>query len=1201
VKDKLCARVRAYSTVPFAIAILILGLGAFTFAQTEKASVSGRVTDQSNAAVSDADVQIRNTDTNIVTSVKTNGEGIYLIPSLHPGNYVMNINKPGFRVVSVTGVTLNVQDSLSRNFVLQIGSAAESVTVDAAGAVLQTQDASLGQVIEHHEIVALPLNGRNYVLLAQLSAGTTTAASDSRGLGLTGTFVSNGVHTIYNDYLLDGIDNNNSEIDFLNGTAYVVRPPVDAIEEFKVQTSNFSAEFGRSAGAVLNAVTKSGTNQLYGNVWEFARNQALDATDYFVKAAGESKGEYVRNQFGFTLGGPVKIPHEYSGVDKTFFFIDYEGTRINQATPFTSTVPTALERSSGFTNYQDLITYQSGTQTDLLGRASPLGTIFDPATTRAVTKNVTDPSTGMTATGTGFVRDPFPNNIVPANRVDPVAVGLLNLFPAPSISGIVNNYNSQPVKTDNDGEFDGRVDQSFGDRDQAFARVSYNSEPVFLPTPCPGLAVCTPNFRIGNQTTKAANVALSETHTFSSSTLNEIRVGYNHIHTIRLQPSYNSSTDISAQYGVPGIPYLPPEGGGLAVFVIGSLSNLGSIGAVPSREVSAKTQIMDNISKQLRSHSLRFGVEYDRMKVAAQQAGDGHGNFAYSGQYTNVPNGNTASTGIAQFAILPGPSTVPGGIANDGGASRVFVSNLGQVDKRRPAYAAYVQDSWRIAPRLTANLGVRWEDFPMPADYFGANANFIPGVPGSTAQYLIDDRSKGVPLSPSFLADLAKDGISLGYSANHALATVTPFNFAPRVGLAFQATRNLVVRAAYGIFYDGSFNVGGEINYPFQYALNYTPANSSSPVTADNSIGLTSNGLKNVSLSSGNLNAFGLSLTSWGYNWKIPYVQSANLSLQYLLSKNQSLTASFVSTGGRHLNTLDATNKPSLLLPPSATVTQYIPFPDFAVGPTYRISAGDSNYYGAQASYEYRFNSGFSALANYVWSQGRTDATDNLFGNGIGYRAPDLAGFGIRGDYGLSPFDARNVIHIGSTYQLPFGKGKAFLSDGRFVDAVVGGWSVSGIFTWQSGNPSTVACSITTGASSGCDALVVPGVGLYAGAHTVHHWANAAAFQNPAVVTAVGQSSFAPLGGSSQQITGPPFHRGDISLQKRWQMSEHAALEFRGDFFNITNTPNFGPPGNLNFGSAATFASITATKDSPNDPREIQLGLNFYFGLPGVH
>lgn len=1183
--------------------LLVLAISSSGKAQVDTGSIQGTLTDKSGARVPGATVVLKNESTGFTQTVTSGQDGAYVFSPIRVGVYSVTVTAGGFEKMSQAHLEVAVQQHLVADFTLLTGAVSTTVFVNSAGAVLQTQDASLGQVIERHEINALPLNGRNYTLLAQLSAGITTAQADSRGLVLTGSFVSNGVPSIYNNYLLDGIDNNNSEVDFLNGAAYVVRPPVDAIQEFKVQTSNFSAEFGRSAGAVLNAVTKSGGNQFYGNIWEFARDQSLDATDYFVKAAGEPNGEYTRNQFGFTLGGPVKIPRVYNGVDKTFFFIDYEATRIHQAVPYTTSVPTALERSSGFTNYQDLISYQSGTQTDLLGRTSPLGTIFDPATTRAVTKGVVDPSTHLTATGTGFARDPFPNNIVPATRVDPVAVGLLNLYPVPAKSGIVNNYNSQPIKTDNDGEYDGRVDQNFGSRDQAFARVSYNSEPVFLPTPLPGLAVGTSSFNVGNQTTKAANVAVSETHTFSPSTLNELRLGYKRIHTVRLQPFYNDSTDVNAQYEVPGIPYLPPIGGGLTEFNISGLTLLGSHNSLPSNEVNAQFQIMDNISKQLRSHSLRFGFEYDRMKVAVVQPAFAKGLFVYSGQYTSVPNGNAASTGIAQFAITPAAATTPGGIANAGGASQVEVSNLHQEDYRRPAYAAYVQDNWRLSQRLTANLGVRWENFPMPTDHYGNLANFIPGVPGSTAQYLIDNRSKATPLSASFLSNLSTDGISLVYSAHHPLATVTQFNFAPRIGLSFQAMQNLVVRAAYGIFYDGEFNNGDGNNlgnnYPFEYTLNYTPANSSGPITSNNSIGRTSNGLANVPLNPANVNANGLSLVGQQYNWKIPYVQSANFSIQYMLSASQSITTSFVSTGGRRLNVESSANRPSELLPPSATITQYIPFPQFAVGPPLELPAGNSNYYGAQASYEHRFSSGFSALANYTWSQARTDATDTLFLNGVSYRAPTVPGFGIHGDYGYSPSDVRNAIHIASTYQLPFGRGKAFLANGRFVNAVAGGWSLSEIFTLQSGNPVTVTCSVTTGAGSGCNALRVPGIGLYAGARTVQHWANAAAFQNPPAVAAVGQLSFAPLGGASQQIVGPRFHRADISLGKRWQTSERTALEFRGDIFNITNTPNFSPPGNLNFGAAATFASITSTRDSPEDPREIQLGLDFYFGLPG--
>ena len=1178
---------------------LILMIPNSVNAQVDTGAIQGTLTDNSGGRVPGATVVLQNEGTAFALTATTGQDGAYVFNPIHIGTYSVTVTAPGFQKESLAHLEVAVQQHRVADFALQPGAVTTTITVTSAAAALQTQDASLGQVVEAHEIHALPLYGRNYLLLAQLSAGTTSIQQDSRGLALSGSFISNGVPALYNDYLLDGIDNNSSQKDFINGAAYVIRPPVDAIDEFKVETANFSAEFGRSAGAVINAVTKSGKNRLYGNAWEFVRNQDMDAADYFVNAAGRKKGQYQRNQFGFTVGGPVYIPHVYNGVNKTFFFSDYEGSHIIQAVPFTSTVPTTTERFSGYTNYQDLITYQSGTQKDLLGRTTPLGTVFDPATTRAVTTGMTDTSTGLPATGTGYVRDPFPSNIVPANRIDPIAVGLLNLFPSATKSGIVNNYVSGPVARYEYGQYDERVDQYFSSRDQAFARVSFNSEPVFNPTPCPGLSECIQHFTAGDQQTNAVNVALSETHTFSPTTLNEFRLGYHRLHTTRTQPFYNIGTNVSARYGIPGVPYLPPAGGGLPSIGIGGLSQIGGSGSLPSNELGAESQIMDNISKQRGSHSLRFGFEYDRLKLVFLQPPIAQGAFVYSGQFTDVPNGNTASTGIAQLAILPGPSTV-GGVVNLGGANQVRNSNVHQIDFRSPSYQAYIQDNWRVTRKLTLNLGVRWEDFPMPADDFGANANFVPGVPGSTAQYLIDDRSKNIALSPSFLSNLSKDGIGLNYSGNHALATVTPYNFAPRVGLAFQARQNLVVRAAYGMFYDSLFNTGGTstgLTYPFASNLSYTNSNSSLPITPDNSIGLTSNGLLNTQTNPVFVNASGLSLFGQQYNWQTPYVQSANVSVQYLPSKNQSLTVSFVSTGGRHISTFANANLSPELLPPSASVKNYVPFPDFAIGSQYQASEGSTNYHGAQATYERRFSSGFSLLANYTWAKARTDATENLSGGSgnVGYRAPGVAGWGIGHDMDLAGFDARNTIHISGTYQLPFGKGKPFLSHGHLANAVVGGWALSGLMTYQSGNPINVGCTITTGAGTGCDALMVPGVGLYAGAHTVQHWANAAAFANPGVVTAVGQSSFAPLGGSPSQLRMPRFHRGDMSLQKRWQTSEHTALEFRGEFFNLTNTPNFANPASLNFGSAASFAPITATRDSPNDPRSIQLGLNLYF------
>ena len=468
----------------------------------------------------------------------------------------------------------------------------------------------------------------------------------------------------------------------------------------------------RHAGAIVNAVLISGTNQVHGDAWEFIRNDALDGTDFFLNAGGQKKGEFRRNQFGFTIGGPVWIPHVYNGKNKTFIFGDYEGTRIRQAVPFVDSVPTLNERNSGFTNYQDLITAQSGTQKDLLGRTFPLGAVFDPATTRTVTAGQIDPVTGISATGSGYVRDPFAGNIIPVNRLDPVAVKLLSLFPAPNNPGIANNMVTNPIKSINNSTMDIRLDHNFSEKDQTFLRVSMAWEPQFLPTPLGGLVEGASNFAEGNQNNDVMNLGWSETHIFNASTVNEIRVGYSHVRTKRLQP-FGDQGGLNAANGIQGIPDSPPNGGLTQINITGLNQLLGGHNNLAGLvdEINGNSQFHDNFSRSSGApHSLKSGV---RKAAASESSGVParfqfpHGYFAYSGQYTTVPGGNAASTGIAQFAIEPVASTVANGINYEGGANQVEVSPLGQEDYRRPYYGTFLQDNWAVltTQRLTVNAG----------------------------------------------------------------------------------------------------------------------------------------------------------------------------------------------------------------------------------------------------------------------------------------------------------------------------------------------------------------------------------------------------------------------------------------------------------------------------------------------------------------
>ncbi len=349
---------------------LSLFLPAIALCQVDTGSISGTVRDTGGSVIPGVNVTLTNQGTGQSISTTTKSVGEYTFSPVRIGHYSVSAEMTGFEKTQQNNVTVDVQQKVQVDLLMTLGKTNETVTVDAAPPALQTQDASVGQVIGQEAINGLPLNGRNYTFLAQLAAGVNQGQQDTRGLGSSGAFSANGLRPAQNNYLLDGIDNNSNLVDFLNGTNYAIRPPVDAIQEFKVATNDYSADTGRSAGAVLNATIKSGTNQFHGAAWEFFRNDALDAANYFENANGLPKGRFQQNQFGATLGGP--IIH-----NKTFFFVDYEGTRANQAIPYTSTVPTSTEVSSGFTNFSELLG-QGGTVTDILGRSFALRAGWKP-------------------------------------------------------------------------------------------------------------------------------------------------------------------------------------------------------------------------------------------------------------------------------------------------------------------------------------------------------------------------------------------------------------------------------------------------------------------------------------------------------------------------------------------------------------------------------------------------------------------------------------------------------------------------------------------------------------------------------------------------------------------------------------------------------------------------------------------------------
>jgi hypothetical protein len=1250
------------ASLTFAVAAFMLFLTSLPLhAQVDSGAILGNVTDTSGAPVRGAQVTVTNEGTNATLSGTSGNDGEYKFTPLPIGQYTVTVTFQGFSTVTTKHITVNVGADVVANFSLKPGAVNETIEVASTVPVLETQDASVGQVVDGRSVNNLPLNGRNFTFLAQLAAGVNTPQADTRGNAASGAFSANGNRPAQNNYLLDGIDNNSDTVDFLNGTNFVVLPPVDAISEFKVQTSDFSAEFGRSGAAVLNATIKSGTNSFHGAAWEFFRNDKLDAADFFENAGGVPKGELRQNQFGFTAGGPVVIPKVFNGRNKVFFFGDYEGLRRVQGTILTGSVPTAAERDSGYTDFQDLITGQASSpaRLDALGRSIPVGTVLDPATTRQVSPGVfvRDPfgTCGAAPAGFVFTMAACNLNMIPAGRLDPNAIKLLNLYPTPTNGALLSNFATSPKLFEHRNSFDTRLDINFNEKNQLFYRFSLADDPQFIPGIFGGVADGG-GFQQGNQTANAQQSALSYTHTFSPTLINVARAGLNYLHTTRVSPSANDLSDIPSQFGIQQIPQLA-ENGGLPAFGISGLQTLGSNAFLPSDEVTSTFQLTDDVTKILGKHTFKMGFEWQHVKFSTLQPPWSRGEFDYNGDYTDVPNSNVGNTGRVQFLLTPCTAGDPTGACptavNPGGASAVNflggatdirASNIAETDNGKNYWGGYINDDWKITNKLTVQLGVRYDFFGLVYEHHSNQANFVPAGTGpfTAPTYLIPNGPNAGNLSPSFLALTAKDGIDVvvGNKGGAGLGSSQSTNFAPRIGFAYQLNPKLVVRGGWGMFYNGFENRGyspniGE-NYPFQFQFNFPEPNANTPVTfagcptaGPGGTGTFETGFSCTPLDPLAVNANGLGLLGIQYNYITPYTMSGNLTVQYQLSPSMSVQVAYVNSLARHLEVFpNISNSVTTLLPANANAQNFIPFPDFGRNPSYAATEGSSNYHGLQTKLEKQFANGLNFLLTYTYAKALTDASDLLnggssqnsaSGNVNGYRAPGI--LGIQADYGLANFDIRNVVHVSGGYELPFGKGKKFMSDASgFKNQIVGGWSVNWSGAFQGGQPIALGCPTQTAAGVACGALLT-GQGLHLGLHNdangVLNWyGNSGAFVQPCALDAnlapepntptgcLPLTGTAALGGVTK-VPGPGFHRLDVSFFKDFPIKERFRLQFRAEIFNIANHPNFNAPGfggngvvaisNSGNYNSSTFGEIGSTRDAPYDPRQIQFALKFFY------
>jgi hypothetical protein len=1158
--------------------ILTTLLPAPASAQVDTGTLTGTVKDEQGGVLPGATVTITHEGQGLTLTSVTREDGTYIFTPIRTGEYSVEVDFPGFRKGIRRGLSVAIQQEVRIDFTLQTGVVTEEVLVTAQAPLLQTGSGTVGETLKSDTIENLPVNGRDYTVLARLTTGVVPPQQGARAAL---QFAANGVRPAQNNYLLDGIDNNTSNVDFLSGVAYVVKPPIDAVDEIKILTSSFSAEYGRAGGAVLNTTLKSGSNKFRGSAWEFHRNDALNENDYFAKRAGLKKGDYLSNQFGVTGGGPIVS-------SKTFWFADYEGTPTKQARTWVRTVPTEAERNSGFTNFSDLISLQSGTiAADVLGRSWARGTIFDPATTRQLTAGQVDPVTGLVAARSGFVRDPFSGNQIPTSRLNPNAVKLMNLYPAPNQPGLQNNYVVNRTNTDDTHAFDIRVDHNFSSNDRFFARYSFSNNHKVRPSPFEGDGDGG-GFAEGDEKVRVNGFAASHTHVLSSTLINEARFGVGREHTYRLQPNGDDTSDLPRRYGILGIPQQAGNGG-LPLIRIGNqnLSDLGHASWVVSERFSNTAQFSDNLTKVYKSHAFKGGYMFQHIFFGSTQPPYARGEYYADGRYTSVVNQLDPSTGRVQLLLNQVPTIVPGGVDFLGGLNELRASPFGAVDAYKWYQGAYVQDSWHASSKLTLNYGLRWDYFSRELEREGEQANMVPGSP---SQYLIPSSSKSKALSPSFVSNLAKDGIQLVYTDDVGLGLMPKTNFSPRLDAAYQLNQKMVLRSGYGLFYGAFENRGGNpslgYNYPFQYTLVYQSPNDTAPNRLPDGSLVGLDARDRLALDPVVVNANGLTLRGVEYDYKTPRYHSYNVILQTEVMENHSAEVGFVGTRGRHLETFTGMNNTTKLLPPGTNPQPYTTWPDFARGSLWVRTVGVSSYDSLQLKMQRRYHRGLQYLLSYTLSDSKTNAGDSLSGGGVGgLRGPDLVGWDLENDIGLSGFHTKHAFVVSGNYDLP--------GSGPFL----GGWRTNWVLSLYSGQAQTINCTVTTaagtgtgGAGNGCYALVVGDP--YAGAHDVNQFYNPAAFKDPAPVTTIGQTDFSPLGGTRSQVTGPPLRQLDLGVARQFRIQGERQFEVRVEIFNVTNTAAFQLPGSLNFNDARNFASITQMR---NTPRQVQIGAKVYW------
>ena len=1097
-------------------------------AQVNTGSLSGLVLDQSGAAVAGTELTVTSAETGYSRTGKSLGDGAYSLPDLPIGNYTLVVSASGFSHIEEK-VSIGVGERVRLDLHLAVGAADQTVEISALGAELQRDDASIGMLVTSDVIEETPLYLRNWDDLLRVVPGVQIARytnqSGATSAGRTGDFNVNGVHSLQNNFILDGIDNNTFSENVQELSTEATHPSVDVISQFNVITSPYSAEYGRSPGAVVSVNTRSGTNNIHGAAYEYVRNQYFDSFDYFTKQTTNVKPENNQNQYGGSFGGPIKK-------DRLFGFFNFEGTRIKQGLSRISTVPLDNERVGDFST-----TASANAGVPAYATVYNLSTCTAPYTATNCVPLVNN----------SFLSDP-------TAKVDTAVAKLISLFPEPNNKQgganypDFNNFSRTGAATDFNSSYDGRIDWTPSQNNTVFGRYNYFTRTRQIPGYFGGLADGTGTSAWGNQFLKGNSVVIGWTHIFSPNVLNDFRLGWVRDTSYGEQQPFNLPQ--TAGQFVPGIPSNPAIGGGVSLTAFSNHTYLGSPDFLPKSQVPMVYQFDDTLSWTKGPHSFRFGVNiFAPMRNIFQDEPGTRGDLYFAGVFSGAGN----PSGITDYAD---------GLF--GAPYYVQLTNRLLVDQRLWMAAGFVEDDWKVTPKLTLNLGLRY-DFATPP-YSGSNelANFNPEGAGSLV--------------------FAKGG-SLG---DKTLVNPPTSNFGPRIGISYSLGPKTVIRGGYGVYYTLLERIGSEnqlaLNPPF--LVNKTPSSTTVPVLQPE-VGFPSNFLDPSTI---NLNALQqFHIRAVDPEKKEPMVQQWSIGVQRDLGGKWLGEVDYVGTKSTHNNLIYDFNQPLIV---NNQVTSTVPYPNFGQV-EYTAPIGYGNYNGLQASLTHAMANGLSVHAAYTYSRSLDNTPEELENNPGG--PPN--GRNETSWYGPSEFNTPQRVGLSVVYELPFGKGKSLLTSGP-LSYVLGNWRTSGVYTFYSGIPFTA----TWGSESSLldpygYATAVPNkVGNVHYVKKPECWFYASATSGCSKYGSGLQDAFADAGngvignGSRNSLNSPATDVVDAALIKDVPVGEHLKAEFRWEVFNVLNHPLFAAPGgDISTGAAAQITALSG------DPRVMQFALRLDF------